>query len=503
MTVVRRVNKRCSMLIWALSALSFSSYGFDTAGSLSSIKGITAYTNANILEPSVELPISNATILVADGKILKIQPESAKIPTDAKQIDLNDNWVIPGLIDGHVHLAQSGGAFTRPDIIDATKISSYQDDQSWLLNNHEKLLANYTKLGITSIFDLGGPNEYLSLYKHFAKQTHLPEIYFAGSLLSPMAVPQLALNGETFNQTANAEEAITAAKQQLENGANILKIVWTDETGLSSQQLIELYKPAVTYAKENNLIVAIHIEQLAEAKMAVKLGADILVHGVMREAIDNELLTLMKQNNVTYMPTLAAFERYFEFFKNELDFNLLEQQNSSEVVMNSFEQLASNKDKTNQMMQTIFKYADKVDETAENIAKLSPQEQAVIKQIKTFFSSEYTAIQKKNLKQVAEAGINIAVGTDAGNLGTLHGVSLFREINAWRDAGISNKAIIKALTRNNAIAYQMEDAIGSLTAGKHANFVVLATNPYQDITTLAKPVKVVKQGVSVFSAEGK
>ena len=116
-----------------------------------------AFIGATILNPATDLQISNSTILVKQGRIVKIQPSSETIPDDYTVVDTQNKWIIPGLIDGHIHMAQSGSAFTRPDTFDATKISSYADDQRWLKNNLPTLLQNYLKLGVTTVIDMGGP----------------------------------------------------------------------------------------------------------------------------------------------------------------------------------------------------------------------------------------------------------------------------------------------------------------------------------------------------------
>lgn len=458
---------------------------------------LIAFTNANILDPSVELPINNATILVMDGKIQKIQPDTVAIPNEASVQDLKGQWVIPGLIDGHIHLAQSGGAFTRPDIIDATMLTSYESEQAWLLDHQEAMLAQYTAMGITSVFDLGGPVNYLGRYKAFAQQPHLPEIYFAGSLLAPMAVAKLDANGPTFSHTTSPGQAMAVVKQQIAQGTHILKLVWIHDTGLSSEDLTELYSPAISLAKSHGLVVAVHVEGLDSAKTAVKAGADILVHGVMREAIDQELIALMQQHSVTYMPTLIAFEHYFAFFKGELTFNQLEKDTGPKAILGSFEVLDNNLANVDQMLQIFRKYMPMVDDSQAQIAALSQQEQGILMQLKSLFSSQYLQLQKQNLQQVVDAGVNVAIGTDAGNMGTLHGPALVSEMLAWKMAGVSHKAILKAATQGAALAYHLEATIGSLATGKTANFVVLADNPFDHLMTLSKPVLVVNRGVIV------
>ena len=405
--------------------------------------------------------------------------------------------VIPGLIDGHIHLAQSGSAFTRPDTIDATKIAPYEKDQQWLLDNTALLLDKYIRLGITTVVDMGGPSEYLEHYRKTTAQGIFPDIYAAGTLLAPMDIPQLNVNGNTFTKVTTAKEALALVSKQLELDTNIIKIVWTQETGLSTAQLFDLYRPAIELAHKSNRIVAVHVEDLANAKMAVKAGGDILVHGVMMDLIDKEFIRLMKENGVTYMPTLSSYSHYFDLFKNEHKFSGFEHAHAEPEIINSFKQLMERVSETDQMFRIFLKYVPMVDKSAAEITELSEQEQSIVKQLQAVFSSNIEKIQKSNLKMIIDSGVNIALGTDAGNPGTLHASSMMGEIQVWQEAGISNKQILKAATFGNALALNLDEEIGVLLTGKHANFVVLNQNPYKDITILSNPLMTVKRGAAV------
>ena len=274
------------------------------------------------------------------------------------------------------------------------------------------------------------------------------------------------------------------------------------ETGLSNDDLFSLYKPAIKLAKKHNKVIAVHVESLADAKMAIRVGADILVHGVMSDLIDNEFINLMKKNNVTYMPTLSSYSHYFDLFKNKLTFSQFEYKNSSPVIIDSFKKLMDNSDKTGQMFQMLLKYMPNVDAEDAVITKLSDQGKSIVNQLKTMFSIKFEEIQQINLKKVVNAGINVGLGTDAGNPGTLHASSIVGEFYAWQKAGISNQKILKAVTFGNASALNLDKSIGSLLAGKYANFVVLTHNPYQDLATLTKPEMTVKRGVVVNFKKG-
>lgn len=457
-----------------------------------------AYTNANILDPSIDLPIVDSTIVVSSGKIINIQPNSTPIPSNVKKIDLERRWVIPGLIDSHVHLAQSGGAFSRPDILDARKIVAYENEQNKLLSNHQKILKKYVRLGITSIYDLGGPTEYLPKYSTLSKRQHAPEIYFAGALLSPINSHTLKAHGATYAHVTTPSEALELAEQQIAKGSHILKIVWDHQKGQNSEQLFELFQPAISFAKSKGIVVAIHVEELDGAKWAVKVGADVIVHGVMRESIDDELIAMMLSNGVTYSPTLTAYEHYFQLFKGELSFNHYQVENALEETLESFALFKRESAKADKMFHMLNKYLPMIDKSEEELATLSPQERGLVMQLKTTFSEDFLTVQKSNLKKVISAGVNVSIGSDAGNIGTLHGTSLLGEMQAWQAAGISNKEIIKATTLGNALALKLEHSIGSLSSGNKANFIVLDDNPYKNLLTLQQPVQVYKQGLPML-----
>jgi len=499
--LIKKFTQSSVALLFGLST-SMSASAFENLNTNTEFGKDSAFVGANILNPHMDLPISNATILVSQGRIVKIQPSVEIIPANYTVVNVEDKWLIPGLIDGHIHMAQSGGAFTRPDTVDATKITSYAADQNWLHDNATSILENYLTLGITTVFDMGGPSEYLNHYRKITKEGNYPDIYAAGALISPMEIPKLSLNGETFTKVSNAEEAKIKVKQQLALNTDMVKIVWSQETGLTMAQLSAMYKPAIALAKENNKVVAIHVEGLENAKMAIKAGADILVHGVMTDRIDNEFISLMKDHDVTYMPTLTSYSHYFELFKNTLQFTAFEQQHSHPELISSFDTLTQRANEAEQMFKILLQYVPKVDEPDDEIAKLPKQGQAIIKQLRTMFSSKIENIQKYNLKKAVDSHLNLAFGTDAGNMGTMHASSMFGEFLDWKKAGVSNKAMLKAATFGNARALNLDATLGAITTGKYANFVVLDQNPYKTLNTLTKPVMTIKRGIVINKNKG-
>jgi imidazolonepropionase-like amidohydrolase len=93
------------------------------------------------------------------------------------------------------------------------------------------------------------------------------------------------------------------------------------------------------------------------------------------------------------------------------------------------------------------------------------------------------------------AGCVIAAGTDAGNIGTLHGSSLHREFELMAEAGLSPIEIIVAATQNAARVFAREPKMGVIKAGQLADLLILNQDPTADIKNLRKIDKVIKNGV--------
>jgi imidazolonepropionase-like amidohydrolase len=103
-----------------------------------------------------------------------------------------------------------------------------------------------------------------------------------------------------------------------------------------------------------------------------------------------------------------------------------------------------------------------------------------------------------NLKKLEDAGVTIAAGTDAGNIGTIHGPALFREFHLMKQAGLTNMQILQCATANAAQLFGGETGahIGKLDSGCFADLVILKSNPVDDIANASDIETVVKNGVS-------
>ncbi|HEY4936531.1 MAG TPA: hypothetical protein VII44_08120 [Puia sp.] len=123
--------------------LAFSQYG-SKAQQIYLVDGNIIYVKDGKVD-------KNMTIVIEDSVIRKIEKSNPKlkIPATATVINLNGKYIMPGMIDAHIHFYQSGGLYTRPDHINVPNIYSYVKDQQWISDNREDLMRRYLACGVT------------------------------------------------------------------------------------------------------------------------------------------------------------------------------------------------------------------------------------------------------------------------------------------------------------------------------------------------------------------
>jgi imidazolonepropionase-like amidohydrolase len=106
-----------------------------------------------------------------------------------------------------------------------------------------------------------------------------------------------------------------------------------------------------------------------------------------------------------------------------------------------------------------------------------------------------STVMAANLRAVWEAGIPVAMGTDAGNIGTLHGPSVFREMALMQESGLTALQVLRSATVNGARALRLENELGVIGPGKLADLVILDGDPLADLSNLSRAHRVVKNGL--------
>jgi len=444
----------------------------------------TYITNVTIGDVENQKLIQNQTVVIINDLISEIQSsQKMKIPANAKVIDGMGKYLFPGLIDAHIHFFQNGGLYSRPDVIDLRKFVSYEDEIAATKINMEDKLRRYIQNGITTVIDVGASYHFLKQRNDFIDKPFAPTIFMTGPL-STTYEPKVYENlhdDEPFYLTKTVEDGIKSVKNQLPYKPDFIKIWYiAGLDGLSVEESarknLPIVKAIIDEAHKNKLKVAVHATERITAQLAVENGADFLVHSVDDEILKPDFIQLLKKKNTIVCPTLVVSRNYSNSLGQMVNFNLYEFEKSDAFQLGSLSDLKHITDTA-----LVSRYRD--------LIQSQKRKDKLIEEEKIMFA---------NLKLLADAGITIATGTDAGNIGTLHATSYQSELKLMQESGMSNWQILAASTINGAKILDKQNEFGSVSVGKKANLILLEDNPLNNLENLTKINRVVNNGV-VFS----
>ena len=442
---------------WFVAALSL---GIVQPVAAAESRAPLALTGATIFD-GTGAPVTEGVILVRGERIVAMGPrEQVSLPDNAEIIDLNGHWITPGLIDAHVHFFQSGSLYTRPDVVDLRRFWRYETEIAWIRERLPATLTRYLASGITSVVDMAGP-EWVLEVRDLAKQTTTaPRVAAAGQGLAPGLPPALSGEYAPGITVRSPQEARIAVNRLAARRPDLLKIWFVPTPAMDLDKEFVWIHAAIDESHAMGLRVAAHATDLELARRMARAGVDILVHSVDNEPVDKAFIDLLKQRNVIYVTTLGVSEGYRETLTQEIQLSDFERRRGDPAVIAS------------------------LDDLAEHFPRYRRPEA---------LPDSGTAL--KNLARVHAAGITVAAGSDAGNIGTLHGPALHRELELMSQAGLSPREILVTATRNGAITMGREDDLGTLQPGKLADILILNADPLQDIRHTRHISAVVKGGV--------
>jgi imidazolonepropionase-like amidohydrolase len=429
-----------------------------------------AIVGATLVDGTGAVAVPSATIVLRGGKI--DCAGRCEVPGGVSVVDGRGLWVTPGLVDAHVHFSQTGWADGRPDALDLREEHPFEQVEADLKSHPERFFRSQLCSGVTSVFDVGGYPWTVAMAQRERNDPRAPRVAAAGPLLSTL--------DHWLNLPAERQFILLKDAETARTGIAYLKSIGTDAVKVwlivSPELPLEKSAPAVLAAGEEarkaGLPLIVHSTGLDEAKLALRAGARFLVHSVDDKPIDAEFLDLAKKNGTIYCPTLTVVGGYLRMFDSVLSRQPPAVDDPNGCVDGA----------------TLAK-------VAESAAVSAPTGLADRVTNRKKSRGVGDRISAENLKKVSDAGLTIAMGTDAGNPLTLHGPSVYAEMEAMQAAGLTPIQVIVASTQGGARAMGVDKETGTVEKGKSADLLLVAGDPTKDVANLRKVRYVVRGGV--------
>jgi len=403
---------------------------------------VTVIHAGMLLDRPGRAPRTRASILVRGGRIEAVVDGFAAVPEGGTLIDLSDRFVLPGLIDSHVHLTtdRAGVEGQLAEMTESVPLRAYEA----AMNARKTLDA-----GFTTVRNLGSDDGItLGLRDAVNRGWAIgPRIVDAGTAISATAGhmdPTLGLRDEFHDDLLRsgstcdgADDCRRAVRRQIARGVDVIKIATTGGVnsriglGLGAQMFEDEVRAIVETAHLYGRKVSVHAHGADGISLALRAGADSIEHGTL---LDDEGIRLFRQTRAYYVPTLSTVNGYVERLRANPNAYIGEVREKIEW---------------------------RISVTGQALARAFP------------------------------AGVRIAFGTDAGV--SMHGRNA-DEFLLMVQHGMTAMAAIQAATVNAADLLGLSAQIGSIEPGKSADIVAVRGDPLADVGLLRRVSFVMARG---------
>ncbi len=431
-----------------------------------------ALTGGTLWDGTGDAMVRDAVVVMRGGAIECAGSRSqCAVPEGIETMDVNGHWIVPGLIDAHVHFSQTGWADGRPDALDVRDAFPYETVQSDLRSDPDVRLRAYLCSGVTSVFDVGGYPWTWELRSRTESDTQAPRVAAAGPLLTTLD-HWLNLPAERqYIHLASEKAASDGVRYLAAAGTSAAKVWFIVRPEDDFAALDRVVRAAAAEAAARRIPLIVHATGLKEAKAALAAGARLLVHSVDDLAVDDEFLQSARRNGTIYCPTLTVLRGYLKMYESAAT-------GAPPVVDDPGGCVDARTLQRVAMSARMKEKAPQLDAVA-RIGEVTRQRERIM---------------AENLKRVHAAGIAIAMGTDAGNPLTLHGPSVYAEMEAMQAAGLTPLEVLRAATSGSAAAMGRNEDLGTLERGRKADLLVLSADPAADAKNLRSIRWVVRGG---------
>jgi imidazolonepropionase-like amidohydrolase len=415
----------------------------------------TLFEGARLIVGDGRDPIESSAFLVEGNRIARVGKKGdVRAPAGATRVDLTGKTVIPALIDIHNHLG-----WTNLTTNQATKTSFTRE----LVVDH---LRRYAYYGVAATLSMGldrwdvNPDLPYQLRNEIIPGAARFLTVGRGIAATPMAGPTADYRlGVPYGAQTEAEGR-SRVQELKARKVEMIKIWVDDRLGTVPKLQKNVYQAIINEAHRNGMRVVAHIFALEDGKTLLKSEVDGFAHGVRDRDVDEEYLTILKQHTKTWVgPNLPARPMSPEETAAEIDW-----------LTDTFP-------------------PSQIKRMRDQLARAGGRGTGGA-------ASDAFGIQCRNLKKVHDAGMVIGLGTDANNdIGWAAHVELADMVRC----GLTPAEAIVAGTRTSAAILKLDD-LGTVAAGKSADFIVLDANPLDDILNTRKINRVYNRGAALDRA---
>lgn len=379
----------------------------------------------------------HSAMVVSAGRIQWIGPmRKLQAPAHAEVIEATGKYIMPGIVNLHGHLG---------NVIDLKQDASY-----FTRENVAKNLHTYAEYGVTTVLSLGTDQDLIFAIRdeQNAGRPRTTRVFTAGrGFTAPNGVG--AMKGVTFSPSTPEEAAANVATLAAQH-VDFIKMWVDDGLGKRAKMAPEISRAIIQAAHQHGIRVAAHIFYLEDAKRLVDQGIDALAHSVRDQPVDTELIAAMKRHGTWQQAATLTREVSTYIYAQTPEF-LNDPFFIRGVTAKTLETLRD--------PQYQAKFATDPD---------LPRYQTLL------------GMAQENLKRLSDAGVPIGFGTDTGPPGRFPGYFEHWELELMVQAGLTPGQAIHAATGSAAEFLRRRD-LGTLERGKWADFLVLTSNPLENI----------------------
>ena len=396
--------------------------------------------NVTLIDGTGRAPIEGASVLVRGERFAAVSAGPLTAPEEAELIDGTGSFLIPGLIDSHIHLPGGrSGAGNRTMIMDP--------------KTGLPILHGYLYCGVTSIYDSGNHAEYIYKMRADERAGRIlsPRIFATVSLIAPADGHGCCAGGTVVN---GYEDGVEKLRNLFRLKPDLLKFT-REVRGMGPEARdmpllsTEVLEGLIRFANEQGVRTTVHVSDERLAREAIEAGANAFAHTVYLNEVDSGFANLVAARRIPVSTTIIRQEADVSFFSDPLF-----------------------------------------------VAVLTPEQIDAARRSERFVGTPYAAWLKSlrpaifhNIRQLYEAGAILALGTDRSV-----GAMPHHELKLLVEVGIPPLQALRIATLNAATYIGVEDELGSIEVGKLADMVLLRDDPTKDIHNTTSIEAVFKGG---------